>query len=577
MSTPTVIQFLSELGQILINKDGEKLDKYLVFEPPFPPIYNQVINELRQSYPEGLEDTLKVACKQILPEDQDGGSGGYWTAFLTFLVQYFVFVRDVNKDQLLETHDMLRDLLNHGTLALSDNSMGFVVVPTIISVSRTLARLSIGLDKRPDLVAQLRRRESIIDDGEGTGKVTLVESSANAIREALKKCLAEKSGNAEGVDSNGKPIGRRTGIYILANLCLKLFYHCHRLRNSEQVFSNIYQQSPKLSYFPASQRVTYLYYLGRYHFVNCHYYRAQSALQAAYDQCHRHALKQRRRILLFLVASNIILGRFPTYQLLQRPEAQDFGAVFLPIIQAIKKGDLATSRKILGKGHDISKWLLKRRLLLQIRSRCEVLIWRTLARRLFLLTGFKGDKSNKAPSLGLENLRTVLVYLEKRALGLVHDRVCEGTQHTRRPHTNSIFILNQASENPTNGASIGPLAYVHPDLEGEVDPGPEEYYTMMEVETGVASLIQQDLMHGYISHKYARFIITGAKGKSVVDIGFPNVWQTIEGQADKKVPGWVRVGDEGELEDGRSGLPKGGMGGTVINLANARPAGAGPG
>lgn len=454
--------------------------------------------------------------------------------------------------------------------------MGFVVVPTIISISRTLARLSIGLDKRPDLVAQLRRRESIIGDGEATGKVTLVESSANAIREALKKCLAEKSGNAEGVDFNGKPIGRRTGIYILANLCLKLFYHCHRLRNSEQVFSNIYQQSPKLSYFPASQRVTYLYYLGRYHFVNCHFYRSQSALQAAYDQCHVQALKQRRKILLFLVASNIVLGRFPTYHLLQRPEAQDFGAVFLPIIQAIKKGDLATFRKLLGKDHDISNWLFKRRLLLHIRSRCEVLVWRTLARKTFLLTGFKGDASNKAPFLSLLDLQTVLIYLEKKALGLIDDRGSEATQPTRRPHTNSIFIFNQASETPTNGASNGPPAYVHPDLEGEVDPVPEQFYNLMEIEMGVASLIQQELMHGYISHKYARFVITGSKGRPVVDVGFPNVWETIEGLADKKVPGWVRVGDEGELEDGRSGLPRGGMGGMVINLANARPAGAAP-
>ena len=111
MSTPTVVQFLTELSQILANKDGDKLDKYLLFEPPFPPIYNQVINELRQVYPEGSEESLERLCQQILPEEQDGHVGGSWTAFLAFLVQYFVFVRDVNKDQLLETHDMLRDLL----------------------------------------------------------------------------------------------------------------------------------------------------------------------------------------------------------------------------------------------------------------------------------------------------------------------------------------------------------------------------------------------------------------------------------------------------------------------------------
>lgn len=139
-------------------------------------------------------------------------------------------------------------LIGHSqcVLALSASS-GLVVLPTVISLSRTLARLAIGLDKRPDLIAHLTKRESSAGNEEAGERVTLVESSANVIREAFKKCLSERSGNASGIDSNGKPEGRRIGIYSTANLCLKLFFHCRKLRSAEQIFGNIYQQSPPLS------------------------------------------------------------------------------------------------------------------------------------------------------------------------------------------------------------------------------------------------------------------------------------------------------------------------------------------
>ena len=418
--------------------------------------------------------------------------------------------------------------------------MGIVVLPSIISFSKTLSRLAIGLDKRPDLIAHLNQM------GAGTGgddvaeRVTLVESSANVIREALKKCLSEKVGNATGLDVNGRPDGRRIGIYLLGNICLKLFFHCRKLRSAEFVFTSINQNSPPLFHFAASQRVTYLYYLGRYHFANNHFFRAQLALQGAYDQCHREGVKQRRSILVYLIASNIILGRFPSMKVLARPEAEGLQAIFLPICQAIKQGDLATFQALLDMDHPNAAWLLQKRILLQMRNRCEVLVWRSLARRTFVLSGFTGDATKKAPSLSLETLHTLALYLERRV------SVINGE------------IRNGHSENSTNGHN----GYVDPDLEGEVDPEDGEVVSMNEIESIVASLIHQDLLHGYISHRYLRLVITGAKAKPALEAGFPTVWNVIQAAADTEVPGWVK---EARVQvDG----PR------VVKITNARPAGA---
>ena len=301
--------------------------------------------------------------------------------------------------------------------------MGLITLPTAISMSRTLARLAIGLDKRPDLIAHLtQRRESAAGD-EATERVTLVESSANVIREAFKKCLSERSGGLSGVDSGGKPEGRRIGIYLTANLCLKLFFHCKKLRSAEQIFGNIYQQSPPLSLFPASQRVTFLYYLGRYLFANNHFFRAQLALQSAYNQCHKQFLSQRRLILIYLIASNVILGRFPSPVLWQRPEATGLQDKFQPICNAISRGDLASFRQYLNVNNDDAEWFLRKHILLQLSNRCEILIWRSLARRTFMISGSVGDAANRrAPTMALQDMLTLAIYLEKKALRpLSHD------------------------------------------------------------------------------------------------------------------------------------------------------------
>lgn len=462
--------------------------------------------------------------------------------------------------------------LSQGILALS-SSTGLVTLPTIISLSRTLARLAIGLDKRPDLIAHLTRRESSIGSEEAAERVTLVESSANVIREAFKKCLSERSGPPSGIDTNGKPEGRRRGIYITANLCLKLFFHCRKLRSAEQIFGNIYQQSPPLALFPASQRVTYLYYLGRYLFANSHFFRAQLALQAAYTQCHARCLKQRRLILIYLITSNIIVGRFPSTQLLSREEASGLkskfsplSSKFLPICTAIAKGDLKSFHNLLSLDNEHAEWFFRYRILLQLSNRCEILVWRSLARKTFVLSGTQGDATSKvAPTLDLRDLLTLSTYLESQALILPTSApTLNNPQPLYNPQTNPISLL------PTSP----------PDIPDPPDP---LLPTMPIIESTIASLIDQGLLHGFISHKSQRFAITGAKNANPLQVGFPTVWETVCAKSDPEVPGWVQETDRKTAVAGEDGAQMGiagGLGrkygpGMVVNLTGARPVGVG--
>ena len=116
MSPPTLDQFLGEIAGIIKDKQGVRLQEYLIYEPPLPPLYNNIVSEIRQFYPPNSQKALENKCISFIPEYEEGDEGGSRTAFVMFMVKYFSFLRDVNVDNLIETHDLLKALLKFAIL-----------------------------------------------------------------------------------------------------------------------------------------------------------------------------------------------------------------------------------------------------------------------------------------------------------------------------------------------------------------------------------------------------------------------------------------------------------------------------
>ena len=111
MSPPTLDQFLGEITKILLSKNGAQLQEYLLIEPPLPPLYNQIVGELKQAYPQNAQAPLETKVKSFIPERDEDDANGSRIPFISFMVKYFSFLRDVNVENLIETHDMLKALL----------------------------------------------------------------------------------------------------------------------------------------------------------------------------------------------------------------------------------------------------------------------------------------------------------------------------------------------------------------------------------------------------------------------------------------------------------------------------------
>ncbi|PNS16038.1 hypothetical protein CAC42_4439 [Sphaceloma murrayae] len=542
MLTPTVTQFLSEISSILTQRDAPKLCSYLVIEPPYAPIYETLRSEIRSSFnsQDGtavarLESTCLEKLNSVLTDPE--GNVPTWTAYNKFMAQYFVFLRDVDVSNLLTTYELLSELLQKANSALTHSSLGVLLLPTVVSYSRMLSRLAIGLDKQPHLIAHLRSTAS----DEGT-RETLPERAANTLRQAFVTCLNDRTGtSATGLDSRGQPEGKKRGIYTIANLCLKILFQCRKIRGAAQIFENIYNQSPPLKAFGKAERVTYLYYLGRWSWANGHFFRAQKALQGAWNECHAQCSKQSRLIAVYLVAANMVCGRFPKRELLERCEGLQ--ERFEPVCLAIRQGDLVSFRRLLSPGSPHYDFFSRHRIDLQLRNRCETFVWRSMVRKCFIICGDPGaPELRKAPTLDLNMLLAAWRWQERT------------------------YLIQ------TIGGSGASNTYIDPDFEGAdgIDltiDNSMDMFDLTEVISRMTSLIHQDLVNGYLAYRSQKLAIQGARQKGAMAGGFPSIWKTISARSSDEVPGWKL-----EMKTG-GGFARPFGPGQVVNLSGARPVG----
>lgn len=295
------------------------------------------------------------------------------------------------------------------------------------------------------------------------------------------------------------------------------------------MFTNLSTSGPALSLYPASQRVTFLYYLGRFNFDHGHYLRAHMCFEEAYRQCLSQFQKHRRQILTHWIPTNLLLGRFPSRSLLGRPEAAGFAEVFLPICAAIRSGNFVAFHQALARSRD---WLWDRGVYLTFLYRLKPLVWRSFTRKIFLLTwqgSADGGSSNRAASLSLDDLAAAAGYVQKLLEGYVP---AAKPPPARPPHINTIFmkaVTNSAVSSSSSSLLVPPPGgprHLMPSeglIFGNKAPDADA------VESVVAGLVYAGLLNGFVARQQRRFAVEGAKrkGGDPVAAGWPNPYESI--------------------------------------------------
>ncbi|KAF9924560.1 hypothetical protein FBU30_005507 [Linnemannia zychae] len=178
------------------------------------------------------------------------------------------------------------------------------------------------------------------------------------------------------------------------------------------MIANISKAGVKLEQYPMSQQVTHRYYLGRYALYQLDLRTASKHLDFAFRNCqppdaydplaNEITFSNSRLILIYLIAARLCLGIFPTNTLLQE---YGLDAFFAPLIRAVQLGDLGKLDQHWTQP-EVMQWLVHREIYFLLKEKLQVLCWRSLIRRVWLLYG-------KQPRVYLEQLVGVVQQLTK--------------------------------------------------------------------------------------------------------------------------------------------------------------------
>lgn len=97
--------------------------------------------------------------------------------------------------------------------ALSHPQYGSVMFQTSISLSEALSKVVMMLHRRPELMSG-RRATTGDEDSK-----SMVEQSADIIQKIFTSCLTDRSSTRYA-----RPEGKKVGVYVFANLVLKLLF-----------------------------------------------------------------------------------------------------------------------------------------------------------------------------------------------------------------------------------------------------------------------------------------------------------------------------------------------------------------
>jgi nuclear mRNA export protein PCID2/THP1 len=107
-------------------------------------------------------------------------------------------------------------LFSSCTTALNHPMHGTIMLQTSVALCRSLSKLSMTLDKRPDLT---RKLQAIDTSGGEEEQKSIIDKTAEVMQRVFTACLTDRTS-----DKYSRPEGKKVGVYTFANVTLKLLF-----------------------------------------------------------------------------------------------------------------------------------------------------------------------------------------------------------------------------------------------------------------------------------------------------------------------------------------------------------------
>lgn len=235
--------------------------------------------------------------------------------------------------------------------------------------------------------------------GMGRNDHSRLENAAILLQESFSKTLNDrKELNELSRQLSENEGSKKAGVLFIVNQLFSMYFRLNKLRLCKNLVRpvervNLHKENGGCT---MGEMVTYRYYVGRLNTFEDQYEEAEKNLDFAFLHCHKDSLRNKRRILSYLLPVKLIQGRLPTKQLLEKYELHEF----LHLVEGIRTGNLRDFTDGLLKYQD--KFIRQGTYLLL--EKCKAVCYRNLFKRVFLITG--------KTQLRLEKIMVALKWLE---------------------------------------------------------------------------------------------------------------------------------------------------------------------
>ncbi|KAG2174529.1 hypothetical protein INT44_006792 [Umbelopsis vinacea] len=339
----TIAAFLQQVRSAFDYKNGLVLCQLFQFYDSDPNV-----QALRYEMAQGIQ------YKGVI----DSTFSDYTNAQKNFLSAYLILVQHLNDPDALKVYDLYSTMFSMYLVQFSGPDSNWQV-PLFKQLSSMLVQLAFRVDKMTGFT--------------GSDKDKKLDHATILLSKCFNTTMSDRN------DGGPLEVSKKQAVLHVTNLAFKLYFKLRQIRMCRTFISQLAKENVQIEAFPKSQQVTYRYYIGRYYLFESQVRKAERELDIAFRKCTRHATRNKRLILIYLISARMVLGTFPRPELLAKYNLMD---KYQTLCTAIKQGNLSGYQYHLERHMPT---LLREGTYIMLKERVKVVIWRCLFRRVYVL------------------------------------------------------------------------------------------------------------------------------------------------------------------------------------------------
>ena len=202
----------------------------------------------------------------------------------------------------------------------------------------------------------------------GENTVSKLDICADMLMAVFRVCAGDSRTSLEYT--------KRWGMMTIINLLFKCYFRTNKLHLCKPLIRTIESSNIKDEYTIAD-RVTYNYFVGKKYMYENEFKGANKCLSFAFENCHKHSVRNKRRILIYLIPVKVSLGNMPKLELLRKYNLSEFEG----IVTSVKHGDIRTLNATIEK---YSSFFIEEGIYLVL-EKLKVIALRNLFKKIYMI------------------------------------------------------------------------------------------------------------------------------------------------------------------------------------------------